>query len=103
MLEQYETILIPEEVCEILRIGQNEVYKMLKNKEICGYKVGKTWRIPKENVIHYIKSKRRSSEEGIVPTLHFLKFRMLSINHIIFNVFHFVRLDHYSMARKAIG
>lgn len=62
MLEQYETILIPEEVCEILRIGQNEVYKMLKNKEICGYKVGKTWRIPKENVIHYIKSKIRSRE-----------------------------------------
>lgn len=62
MLEQYETILIPEEVCEILRIGLNEVYKMLKNKEICGYKVGKTWRIPKENVIHYIKSKIRSRE-----------------------------------------
>ena len=48
---------IPEELCEILRIGQNEVYKMLKNKEIVAYKVGKTWRIPKENVIQYIKSK----------------------------------------------
>jgi len=57
MLEQYETILIPEEVCEILRIGQNEAYKMLKNKEIVAYKVGKTWRIPKENLISYIKSK----------------------------------------------
>ena len=34
MLEQYETILVPEEICEILRIGQNEVYKMLKKKEV---------------------------------------------------------------------
>ena len=57
MLEQYETILVPEEIYEILRIGQNEVYKMLKKKEIVAYKVDKTWRIPKENVIQYIKSK----------------------------------------------
>lgn len=57
MLEQYEIILVPEEICDILRIGQNEVYKMLKNKELIGYKVGKTWRIPKENVIRYIQSK----------------------------------------------
>lgn len=59
MLEQYETILVPEEICEILRIGQNEVYKMLKNKEIAAYKVGKTWRIPKQNLINYIHSKIR--------------------------------------------
>ncbi len=59
MLEQYETILVPEELCEILRIGQNEVYKMLNSKQIIGYKVGKTWRIPKENVISYIKTKIR--------------------------------------------
>lgn len=57
MLENYETILVPEEICEILRIGQNEVYKMLNSGQIIGYKVGKTWRIPKENVISYIKSK----------------------------------------------
>ncbi len=59
MLEQYETILALEELCEILRIGQNKVYKMLNNKQILGYKVGKTWRIPKENVISYIKTKIR--------------------------------------------
>lgn len=31
MLENYETILIPEEVCEILRIGQNKIYKLLNS------------------------------------------------------------------------
>lgn len=55
MLENYETILVPEEVCEILRIGQNEVYKILNSGQLAAYRVGKTWRIPKENVISYIK------------------------------------------------
>lgn len=57
MLEQYSTIMIPEEVCEVLRIGSNECYKMLKEGTLSGYKVGKTWRIPKENVLHYIRTK----------------------------------------------
>ena len=57
MLENYETILVPEEVCEILRIGQSECYRMLGDGTISGYKVGKTWRIPKANVEAYIESK----------------------------------------------
>lgn len=57
MLEQYNIIMIPEEVCEVLRIGANECYKMLNEGVIKGYRVGKTWRIPKDNVLHYIKSK----------------------------------------------
>ena len=57
MLENYDTILIPEECAEILRIGMSEIYKLLNQKQIIGYKVGKTWRIPKENLISYIQSK----------------------------------------------
>lgn len=57
MLQNYPTILIPEEVSEILRIGQSEIYKLLNSGKIEGYKVGKTWRIPKQNVINYINTK----------------------------------------------
>lgn len=57
MLENYATILIPEECAEILRIGMNKTYKLLNQQQLIGYKVGKTWRIPKENIINYIKSK----------------------------------------------
>ena len=57
MLENYETIMVPEEICEVLRIGSNECYKMLKDGIIKGYKVGKTWRIPKANLECYINSK----------------------------------------------
>jgi len=54
MLENYGEILLPEEVCEILRISISEMYRMLKEGEICAYKVGKTWRIPRTNVVAYI-------------------------------------------------
>ncbi len=57
MLENYELIMVPEEVCEVLRIGSTECYKMLKDGTIKGYRVGKTWRIPKANLEEYINSK----------------------------------------------
>lgn len=57
MLENYDIILIPEECAEILRIGMSEMYKLLNQQQVIGYKVGKTWRIPKENLINYIQSK----------------------------------------------
>ena len=62
MLENYTTILIPEECAEILRIGMNETYKLLNQQQLIGYKVGKTWRIPKENLINYIKLKTEISK-----------------------------------------
>lgn len=57
MLENYELILIPEECADILRIGMTEMYKLLNTGVIQGYRVGKTWRIPKANLIAYILSK----------------------------------------------
>ncbi len=57
MLENYEIILIPEEAAEILRIGMSEMYRLLNENIIPAYKVGRNWRIPKDNVINYIKSK----------------------------------------------
>ena len=76
MLENYPTILIPEEVSEILRIGQSEIYKLLNNGKIEGYKVGKTWRIPKQNVINYINTKIKWPQTEVgranaCPTLSF--------------------------------
>ncbi len=57
MLENYEIILIPVEAAEILRIGMSEMYRLLNENIIPAYKVGRNWRIPKDNVINYIKSK----------------------------------------------
>lgn len=57
MLEQYETILIPEECAEILRIGMNEMYKILNSGDLPAFKVGRTWRIPKNNLLNYINKR----------------------------------------------
>lgn len=56
MLDNYSTILLPEEVAEILRIGMNEMYKILNSGQLSAYRVGRSWRIPKENLIRYIHS-----------------------------------------------
>lgn len=52
-----EEILLPSECAEILRISTGEVYKLLKTKQLTGYRVGRTWRIPQTNLKHYIESK----------------------------------------------
>lgn len=57
MLEKYELVLLPEEAAEILRIGMNQIYKMLNSGELNAYRVGRSWRIPKESIIKYLQKK----------------------------------------------
>ncbi len=54
MLEEYNEILKPSEVCEILLIGKNTLYDLLNTNELVGYKSGKNWRITKQALINYI-------------------------------------------------
>lgn len=57
MLEEYNEILSTDEVCEILFIGKNTLYKLLKSEELIGYRVGKNWKITKKAVINFINKK----------------------------------------------
>lgn len=43
-LEQY-TVLTPQEVMEILNIGQNSMYHMLNSGQLPAFRVGRSWRI----------------------------------------------------------
>ena len=54
MLNKYNDILTVEELCEVLRIGKNTAYKLLKSGEIKSIKIGSTYKIPKRAVIHYL-------------------------------------------------
>lgn len=55
MLEEYPDILTPQEAMEILGIGKNLFYKLLKEGIIPGKRVGtKIWRIVKDELIQYI-------------------------------------------------
>ena len=55
MLENFEDVMTVDEAAEALRIGKNALYELLLNKKLRGYRNGRVWRIPKENVIALIR------------------------------------------------
>ena len=54
MFEQYDDILTIEELCEILMIGRNAAYSLLKDQRIPAFRIRKTWKIPKKAVEAHI-------------------------------------------------
>ncbi|WP_338957098.1 helix-turn-helix domain-containing protein [Fusobacterium nucleatum] len=61
MLNKYPDVLTVKEAREILRIGMNSMYHILQSGELKSIKIGRIYKIKKENVIEYIdrKSKER--------------------------------------------
>lgn len=59
MLEEYPLVLLPDEACEVLRIGKSELYSLLNSNQLKGYRVGKgkNWRIPRQSVIEFVTRK----------------------------------------------
>ena len=55
MLEHQDDFLTVDELCEILKMGHNAVYKLLNDGEIKALRNGRVWRIPKQGVIEYTK------------------------------------------------
>lgn len=54
MLEQYEDVLSVRELQDILNIGRNSAYALMKAGTIPSFRVGKKWRVPKDAVLHYL-------------------------------------------------
>lgn len=54
------------ETAEMLRVSQGTIYRLLKEGELVGMKVGKrTWRIPVKNLHSYLLSQTlKTKEEG---------------------------------------
>ena len=61
MLENYEDILDVTDVCRILRIERKLAYKLIRNGEIFAIKVGYRYRIPKFELIRFIRGERKQS------------------------------------------
>lgn len=55
MLEHCDDILTVDELCDLLKIGQNAAYTLLNNGHIKAFRNGRTWRIPKEAVVDFLK------------------------------------------------
>lgn len=54
MFDQYDDLLTLESFMEILAIGRNKAYELLRAGEIRSFKVGKAYRIPKICVQEYV-------------------------------------------------
>ena len=59
MFNDYSDILSVHDVCEILFIGKNRAYELLNEGLIKGFRVGRTWRIPKRSLEAYIVQRCR--------------------------------------------
>jgi excisionase family DNA binding protein len=57
VFNDYPDILNADELCELMGIGKNAIYKLLNSGEIESFKIGKTHKIPKQSVIDYIMRK----------------------------------------------
>lgn len=57
MLDEYELILTPEEVSEVLRIGMNRTYDLLRTGKLKAFREGRIWKIPKVSLMEYISTR----------------------------------------------
>ena len=54
MINHNTEIISIEELCELLGIGNNTAYKLLGSHQIPAFRIGKTWKIPREGVDNFI-------------------------------------------------
>ena len=55
-IEDDMLLLTAEEVAQMLMVGKNRVYELLKQKKLKGMRIGtSSWRIPKAAVYQYIQ------------------------------------------------
>ena len=55
MFNEYGDMVNLNEVCEMIGIGRNTAYHLLKSGEIKGFKCGRVWKVSKEAVERYIR------------------------------------------------
>ncbi len=55
MLNNTKDILTLKELQGLLHIGKNTALRLVQSGEIKAFRVGKQWRIARENVIRYLK------------------------------------------------
>ena len=83
ILNSYPDIILFDELVEILNIGVNTAYDLLKDKKIYSKKIGKEYKIPKICIIDYIyntKSDKSSILKEYGDILDFKEVRKILRN-----------------------
>lgn len=58
ILRNFDDVLTSVEFRQVLKIGRNKAYELLQNNIIPSIKIGKSYRIPKINVINYLQNQK---------------------------------------------
>lgn len=62
MFQQYPDVVNVGQMCEMLGgISSKTGYRLLQNSEIESFKIGRTYKIPKLNIIAYIQTEKKSN------------------------------------------
>lgn len=68
MLEHYNDVLDVHDMCEILHIGENTAYRLLRSGTIHSIRVGRKVRIPKISLIEYLTGTATGHNASLVPS-----------------------------------
>lgn len=49
-----------DELCELLIIGENTAYNLLKTGQVHAFKIGRIWNSPRNSVFDYITEQRNT-------------------------------------------
>lgn len=63
MFDNYDDILTVAEVMDLLYVGKNTIYRLLNEGELNGFRIGRTWKIPRDNLTAFIMSRRAESSK----------------------------------------
>lgn len=55
MPDKNSELISINELCETLMIGKNPAYRLLTEKQLKAFKIGKKWKIPRSSVKNYIE------------------------------------------------
>ena len=50
----YNDMISIDDLCEMLTIGKNTAYHLLKTNQIKAFKIGRIWKIPRNSVSDYV-------------------------------------------------
>ena len=64
MLDQYEDLMTVQDIQEVLHIGKNRAYELLRDGTISSIRLGKSWKVPKEAVISFLRSWQNGKGSG---------------------------------------
>lgn len=64
MFEYYETLITPQEACDMIGCGMNSIYKLLNEHKIKAFRVGRRWKIPKRAIQEYILTESKMKAAG---------------------------------------